>query len=228
MTVPRGIACPACGLVGTGKYCSDCGSLLRTQLPTVREMGAEVATDVLGIHGRAVATLWALLTRPGVVTEAYREGRGSQFISPVKMYVATSAPYFALLTVTAQVVVTGDHTEDLRPDVLMALTLPVFALLIKLFYGWIGGAKVLFSECVSFALTLQSAVFILSMPMLWIPDAAVILVPYAPWYIWSGARRLWNEQGVLGPVRAAGVALMYGLSIIFTAILLASLLSALA
>lgn len=114
------------------------------------------------------------------------------------MYVATSAPYFVLLAVTAQVVVTGNRTEDLRPDVLMALTVPVFALLIKLFYGWIGGAKVLFSGCISFALTFQSATFVLSIPILWIPDAAAILLLYAPWCIWSGARRLCDEQGILG------------------------------
>ncbi len=227
MTVAREISCPSCGLVGNGTYCSGCGSLLHTQLPTVRELGAEITTEVLGIHKRALVTVWTLLTRPGVVTEAYREGRGSKFISPIKVYVAISALHFALFAVTGQVFVTGPGTEDLRPDLVTALTLPVFALWLKLFYGWIGGIKkVLFSECISFTLSFQSAIFILSIPMLWIPRAPAILMLYVPWYIWRGATRLWDERGILGPVRAVGITLMYFLSILLTAVLLANVMSA--
>lgn len=226
MTVDREAACSSCGLAGSGKYCSACGSLLYTQLPTVRELGAEVTTEVLGFHKRSFATLWALLVRPGIVTQAYRDGQGSRFISPVKVYVAISAMYFTLAAVTGQSLFTGSVVENLRPDVHMALSLPVFALLLKFFYGWIGGGNVRVTECVSFALTFQSALFTLWLPMLWLPRVSPVFMLYAPWYIWRGAERLWDERGILSPVRAVLMTLFYFLGVLLTAVLLGKVLPA--
>ena len=227
------IPCSNCGVVGEGQYCSACGSVLRTQMPTVREFGAEFRTEVLGFHRRALLTLATAIARPGVITDANREGRGSRFVSPIKLYLAVSAVFFTSAAVTGQVQFTGSGVEDVRPDIALAATLPVLAFWFKLFYGWIGGGTVRFSECLSFVITFQSALFTIWLPGVWLssfiggqPAARIFgvsLLAYATWHIWRGAKLLWNERGVLAPIRAAGIMIFYFVSMIFAAMLLAEM-----
>jgi hypothetical protein len=200
-------------------------------MPTVRELGAEFRTEVLGLHRRALPTLVEAIVRPGAITEAYRRGRGSRFISPIKLYLAVSAAYFTSAAVTGQVQFTGSGVEDVRPDIALALTLPLLAFWFKLFYGWIGGSNVRLSECLSFAITFQSALFTICLPALWLSTFVVGELParifgvsllgYATWHIWRGAKLLWNERGLLAPLRAAGIVILYLVSMIFAAMLLA-------
>jgi hypothetical protein len=227
------IVCSSCGLAGWGKYCSRCGALLRTQLPTIRELGAELQTEVLSLHRRAFRTLAIALIRPGGLTEAYRDGHGSAFISPIKLYVPTAAIFFATNAMLGEPLLTGPTVERVRPDIVLALALPVLAFWLKLFYGLIGGLSVRYSESLSFAITYQSAFFAITSAMLCFDTIAndtlmqilgLALAAYLIWHMWRGARRLWSERGILGPLRAAGIVLFHFGSALGVAMLLGTLL----
>lgn len=227
------IACVSCGLTGRGKYCSGCGSLLRTRLPTAAEFATEAVTDVIGIHRRALSTLRSALLDPGGVTDAYRRGDGSMFASPIKVYLTISAAFFVSAPLVGAELFVGPGLDDVRPDLIMFVSLPVLALWLKVFYGWIGGYKALYSECFMVATSFQTILFAIWTILLWVGTisgalAGALLAAsgiYAAGYFWFAAKRLWSERGLLGPVRSAGIVVVYLVSTVLVGLALGALLA---
>lgn len=60
-------------------------------------MAVSVATSYSPIDGKLARTLAVLATRPGRLLEAYRAGAGSLYVTPLKLFVATTALFLALL-----------------------------------------------------------------------------------------------------------------------------------
>ena len=88
---------------------------------------------------------------------------------------------------------TGRGLEDLSGEVLVVVTLPVFALLLKLLYGPVGGYGARLSECLLFAMNFQSAIFVLGALAGWLPDHPLLEgaeLLYVVLYIWLGINRI--------------------------------------
>jgi hypothetical protein len=76
--------CPTCHTVVASAYCPDCGEKpLRSRELTLRGLLDQMFEAFTNIDSKLVRSLRSLLTRPGLLTVAFLEGRRKAFISPV-------------------------------------------------------------------------------------------------------------------------------------------------
>ena len=92
-----GGACAACGVTLNGRYCHACGQDTEARPRPLRDMALEAFSETSLIDGQGVRTLVALVTRPSRILIAYREGAGSLYASPVKIFVVVTALFLAVL-----------------------------------------------------------------------------------------------------------------------------------
>jgi hypothetical protein len=90
-------ACAACGVTLSGRYCHACGQDTEARPRPLREMALEAFSETSVIDGVGVRTLVAMVTRPGRILIAYREGAGSLYASPIKIFVVVTALFLAVL-----------------------------------------------------------------------------------------------------------------------------------
>ena len=93
--------CAACGTGLNGRYCHACGQDTEARPRPLREMAYEAFSETSLIDGQGVRTLVALVTRPSRILIAYREGAGSLYASPVKIFVVVTALFLAVLNFSA-------------------------------------------------------------------------------------------------------------------------------
>ena len=89
--------CAACGTGLNGRYCHACGQDTEARPRPLRDMALEAFSETSLIDGQGVRTLIALVTRPSRILIAYREGAGSLYASPVKIFVVVTALFLAVL-----------------------------------------------------------------------------------------------------------------------------------
>lgn len=89
--------CAACETPLEGRYCHACGQDSKAKPGPLREMAVQVATSYSPIDGKLARTLAVLAVRPGRLLEAYRSGAGSLYVTPLKLFVAATALFLAVL-----------------------------------------------------------------------------------------------------------------------------------
>ena len=89
--------CAACETVLAGRYCHACGQDSLAKPAPLREMAIQVATSYSPVDGKLARTIAVLATRPGRLLEAYRSGAGSLYVTPMKLFVASTALFLAVL-----------------------------------------------------------------------------------------------------------------------------------
>lgn len=89
--------CAACETSLEGRYCHICGQDSKAKPGPLREMAVQVATSYSPIDGKLARTLAVLAVRPGRLLEAYRSGAGSLYVTPLKLFVASTALFLAVL-----------------------------------------------------------------------------------------------------------------------------------
>ena len=94
---PRRGACANCDAALAGPYCASCGQRAADPDPSLRELLADAAQELTDVDGKLVATVRALLLRPGHLTVEYLAGRPARYVSPVRIYLACSILLFAVL-----------------------------------------------------------------------------------------------------------------------------------
>lgn len=95
-----------------------------------------MATELLDLDGRMLASLRALLIRPGYLSLEYINGRRASHTSPLRMYLVISLVFFFILPIMLPES-PGDAAGELDMEQYsraMFLLLPVFALVLKGFY----------------------------------------------------------------------------------------------
>lgn len=97
---PEPADCPACGEPLKGRYCHACGQDTRIGPHPLRELIAEGVEEVTDLDGKMLRTLSALAVQPGRLLEAYRAGASSRFVTPLKLFVVTTALFLAVLGLT--------------------------------------------------------------------------------------------------------------------------------
>lgn len=93
--------CRDCGARADVHYCPVCGQETRIEMPTVGHFLAEFAEQTLALQGQLWRTLYSLLFRPGQLTLDYVAGRRQRYVRPLRLYLAISISFFAVLSFTA-------------------------------------------------------------------------------------------------------------------------------
>lgn len=93
--------CRDCGARADVHYCPVCGQETRIEMPTVGHFLAEFAEQTLALQGQLWRTLYSLLFRPGQLTLDYVAGRRQRYVRPLRLYLAISISFFAVLGLTS-------------------------------------------------------------------------------------------------------------------------------
>jgi hypothetical protein len=88
--------CLDCGEPLTGAFCSQCGQRDIPPYPSVRELAIDAFWELSGWDGRFAATVRALVSRPGMLTREFLEGRRARYLSPLRLYLLASLLYFVI------------------------------------------------------------------------------------------------------------------------------------
>ncbi|WP_309602018.1 DUF3667 domain-containing protein [Sphingomonas sp.] len=92
-------ACPNCGTMLTGAYCSECGQ--RAQLHrSLRSFFGDFAAGLFNFEGKIWRTIPLLAWKPGELTRRYIAGERARFVSPAALYLFTVFAMFAVLSFT--------------------------------------------------------------------------------------------------------------------------------
>jgi len=86
--------CLNCGTSLSGVYCSSCGQRAAPPHPSLREVVVEAFSEFSGWDNKVVATLRALIQKPGKLTIEFVEGRRARYVSPLRLYLTCSVVYF--------------------------------------------------------------------------------------------------------------------------------------
>ncbi len=89
--------CLNCGAKLTGKYCVECGQRGADFRLTFRELVADFIDGQFNLNSSLVRSLWTLVFRPGRMTREYNAGKRVRYVSPLRMYLVTSALFFLVL-----------------------------------------------------------------------------------------------------------------------------------
>jgi hypothetical protein len=92
--------CLNCGAVLTGNYCVECGQKAGIIAQTTRAWISELFDSLTDIDSKTLRTLRLTLAKPGYLAKEYVEGKRTQYISPLRLYLVVSAPIIALATTT--------------------------------------------------------------------------------------------------------------------------------
>ncbi|MEM1432495.1 MAG: DUF3667 domain-containing protein [Pseudomonadota bacterium] len=98
-TAPRP-RCPNCGEPVTGEYCSACGQRQRSYRQALHRVLFEFLGELFEVDGRVLKSLRLLLLRPGVLTVEFFADRRASYLTPIRLYLASSLVFFFLLSTT--------------------------------------------------------------------------------------------------------------------------------
>jgi hypothetical protein len=87
-------ACLNCGAPLTGEFCSTCGQRVPHTDLTLREFLHETTEQLVNWDGKIPQTLKTLITKPGVLTIDFLEGRRARWLLPLRVYLICSVAYF--------------------------------------------------------------------------------------------------------------------------------------
>lgn len=89
--------CANCTTALLGDYCHRCGQQRVDDPLSLSTLAGDVVSNITDIdHSKMWRTVWALITRPGFLTNEYLAGRRVAWITPLKLYLAVFALSFFL------------------------------------------------------------------------------------------------------------------------------------
>ncbi len=92
--------CPNCGKPMIGAYCAVCGQERDTNRRSVWGLVKVLVEDIISFDSRIMRTGWALVTRPGELATAFREGRTQRYLPALRLYLFVSLIFFVILGAT--------------------------------------------------------------------------------------------------------------------------------
>jgi hypothetical protein len=155
-----GTSCANCNnpLPDQAIFCPVCGQSVKEITRPWRDAIRELLTELFDFDGRMLVSLRLLLTRPGFLSYEYINGRRVSYTSPIRMYLVISLVFFFVLPLILPDVTVTSPDHEVSVDLLsqaMFLLLPLFALLLKIFYR-----QTFYLAHLVFAIHLFSAMFI--------------------------------------------------------------------
>ena len=145
-------------LTAVADYCPSCGQSVRMISRPWLEFAREMLAELLDFDGRMLRSMKLLLTRPGFLSYEYINGRRVAYTSPIRIYLVISLVFFFVLPLIlpGSSITSPDHEFSVELySKGMFLLLPVFALLLKIFYR-----QFFYIDHLVFTVHLFSAMFI--------------------------------------------------------------------
>lgn len=93
--------CSACGEHLLSRFCHVCGQDTRIRSRPVRALLSEVFSELSLVDGKLARTITVLAVRPGRLLEAYRDGASSLYVTPLKLFVASTALFLAVMNISS-------------------------------------------------------------------------------------------------------------------------------
>jgi hypothetical protein len=90
--------CLNCGAELSGPFCSQCGQQDHDIRVSLARLVKDFFAEHLGLESKVPRTLWALVSRPGMLTKEYLAGHRVRWIPPLRLYLFASVVYFLLLS----------------------------------------------------------------------------------------------------------------------------------
>ncbi len=84
-------------LAAGDKYCRVCGQASRTLRVTVRELVVEAVQRFVELDGKFLSSTRLLLTRPGLLTKHYIEGKRIRYLKPITLFALSTAFLFLVI-----------------------------------------------------------------------------------------------------------------------------------
>ena len=106
--------CPSCGSEAVGRYCPECGQQQGPLLPTLRSWLRDALDELLLVDARLPRTLRLLFFRLGHLSQEWSEGRRSQYVAPLRLYLLSAAFLFFVWPLSAER--QGAYFEDFSDD----------------------------------------------------------------------------------------------------------------
>lgn len=95
-----------------GRYCSQCGQKTESSRPTFGHFFGEAIESLTHADSRLWKTLWFLLSKPGLLTTDFFEGKRSRYLPPIRLYIVLSVVFFFLRALSSsQSAVVSVHAE---------------------------------------------------------------------------------------------------------------------
>jgi len=152
------------------RYCPACGQSARVFTRPWMGVFRELLSELFDLDGRMLTSLRLLFTQPGRLSLEYNQGRRVAHTSPLRMYLLISLLFFLVLPMILPEIPVQNPEHQFSVELYskgLFLLLPVYALLLKLFYP-----KSYFLTHLVFTTYLFSAMFIVFAIMLSIEIAA--------------------------------------------------------
>ncbi len=90
--------CENCGAALAGPYCSQCGQHHHEHpVHHFWHFAGEATEDLTHADSRLWQTIYALLLRPGLLTEQFLAGRRVRYLPPVRLYLVVSVIFFLII-----------------------------------------------------------------------------------------------------------------------------------
>jgi len=91
------MTCPACGKQATGNYCANCGQRNGPRVLSFPALLGGLLKEQFDLDAKLPRTLRTLFFKPGLLTREYLAGRISPYVSPLRLYLWISVPFFLLV-----------------------------------------------------------------------------------------------------------------------------------
>jgi hypothetical protein len=106
--------CLNCNAPVYGKYCHQCGQENREPKESAWQLIKHFFEDITHFDGKFFTTLKILISKPGFLSKEYLLGRRARYLSPVRMYVFTSALFFLIFFSLYSVKLSDDDKERIN------------------------------------------------------------------------------------------------------------------
>lgn len=96
----RGTSCLNCDhlIDKSDKYCPNCGQPNSTKRLDLQDFFDEFASGLINYDSKLIQTLYALLFRPGSITQAYINGKRMSYTNPFRFLLSVGFIYFLLVS----------------------------------------------------------------------------------------------------------------------------------
>lgn len=90
--------CLNCAEALQGRYCHRCGQRDQERRLPLKALFHDVLHDIWHLDHKILHSVWLLITRPGLLTLDYLEGRRMRWVPPFRLYIFVSFVLFAVLS----------------------------------------------------------------------------------------------------------------------------------
>lgn len=94
--------CPNCktSLSDNNNFCHNCGQENHSRQATIGMLISDFIGDYFTFDSKFFRSAKLLLTKPGALTNEYRQGKRASYISPIRLYLFISFVYFLIIQFT--------------------------------------------------------------------------------------------------------------------------------